>query len=460
MINKIKASGVTLVALVITIIVLLILAGVSLNLTLGENGLLKKAELAKAEHENAKNREKNELEKAEEYIIGTTKELPENTLETEAGTMVKIPEKWVTETPSYIENGKEIVSSKKVSTVEAISVGNAQTVPVPVGFYYVGGTLESGVVISDNEADRNKYAGVENVPSGLKQNAEGNIEYEIAGNQFVWIPCELSEYKKTNWGQGNVANRSNMCWDTTVDRAGELQTKKYGGFYVARFEAGLDSEIEEYTTTQKNDGTNRSYNTLGKAQSKPGVVPWNFIDWNNSKENAKSMYSTNTVESGLITGTQWDVMINWITNKDNEQLTNSINWGNYAISTPVITLGRMAYSYVSSKWWYTEPFADTWMVNIEKPLGVVNTTGNGKGHLWTTGASEESKKKNMYDVAGNVFEWTEETSFAGGNSANQYRECRGGSAYNGNLPACYRDGQRIINYNNADLGFRVVLYIK
>lgn len=104
-------------------------------------------------------------------------------------------------------------------------------------------------------------------------------------------------------------------------------------------------------------GTNGIYNKIGKAQSKPGIVPWNFIDWNNASTNSKNMYNTSTVRSGLITGTQWDVMANWITNKNNEELTNSESWGNHETTTHIITLGRMSYySKKSTSLWEAEPF--------------------------------------------------------------------------------------------------------
>lgn len=52
-----------------------------------------------------------------------------------------------------------------------------------------------------------------------------------------------------------------------------MQTKKYDGFYVARFEAGLDANIVEFTTKQQHTGSNQIYNQEGTPQSKPGIVP-------------------------------------------------------------------------------------------------------------------------------------------------------------------------------------------
>lgn len=70
---------------------------------------------------------------------------------------------------------------------------------------------------------------------------------------FVWIPCELSEYKKCNVWNGITQTNSkfaNAWWETTVENAEEVQIKKYEGFYVGRFEAGLATSIDEYTTSQ------------------------------------------------------------------------------------------------------------------------------------------------------------------------------------------------------------------
>ena len=361
----------------------------------------------------------------------SAKNLPENTTSTpqQAGTIVQ---------PK---------GNCNIETVTAISVGNGDTVPVPIGFYYVGGNLSSGVVISDNIADQNKYAGQSNVPSGIKVNADGTLGNELVGNQFVWIPCEYSEYAKTNWGQGNVTNRSNACWDTTVDEAGIIQTKKHGGFYVGRYEAGLASNIEEYTGEQT--WSSAVYNVDGIPQSKAGLKPWNFVNWEQSRKNARNMYNTATVNSGLITGTQWDVMINKIANSDNaKSITDSENWGNHYNTTLTYT-GRSVKT-----------------VNDElSTFGgeETNATKNGNTYvLITTGGAEMSKGYNIYDVAGNLWEWTEETSYYGANTTNEYREIRG-SGFNSAsavYPVCYRSGASTASSTSASIGFRVVLYMK
>ena len=94
----------------------------------------------------------------------------------------------------------------KVASVTAVATGNGETVPVPKGFYYVGGTKDTGVVISDNSADKNKYVNytptgevTEGIPAGVTYNEDGTVNVEkseLKGNQFVWIPCTASNYVK------------------------------------------------------------------------------------------------------------------------------------------------------------------------------------------------------------------------------------------------------------------------
>ena len=334
-------KGITLVALVITIIILIILAGVSINALIGENGLIGRAKLAKEQYTNATIDEQEKLNELEAQLaMGQKPGLPEITTDTEVGVQVKLPDKWATETGRYISTstGLEVTSATKVATVYAVSIGGGECVPVPYGFYYVGGNLDTGVIISDNEAD--KY-------DGTTDKTTYAYTTSLQGNQFVWIPCTSDgangtiKYEKTYWGKQNAE------WDTTTPKAELSQIEKYGGFYVGRYEAGLASDMSEFTSTQQHTGSNQIYNLYKTPQSKAGLAPWNFVDWTHSKANAESMYNNNYVSSGLITGTQWDVILNTLKSKaslSDSDMTNSSSWGNYK-NTAIDYTGRKATAY-------------------------------------------------------------------------------------------------------------------
>jgi len=445
-----KAKGITLIALVITVVILIILAGVAINLTIGENGIFSKAKYARDKYLNEESLEQQQLNELYAYL--GAEDLPENTKDTDAGTIVRLPEEWQTGTPRYVQTdtGVEVVSSKKVANVYAVSSGNGETVPVPVGFWYVGGNLSTGVVISDKEADKDKYAGV------TDETGKIFVGKDLEGNQFVWIPCTESEYKKSNWGQGKKTGISDSCWETTINSSEKIQIQKYNGFYVARYEAGLATIIDEHTSQQLHDGSNSIYNRDGVPQSKEGLIPWIFVDWEQSQENAQSMYNTSYVNSGLITGTQWDVMINKIGNLTDESgntkysLTNSESWGNH-LNKALTYTGRYATYNTSTK--YLSIFSEV----------KTNATKTANQYIMlTTGASEQTKAYNLYDVAGNVWEWTEETSFYGGETDTQYKVFRGGGfRYSSSIhPVRYRNGCHSIADIYCELGFRVVLYMR
>ncbi len=373
--------------------------------------------------------------------------LPENTTSTPQpeGTIVQPKGNW------------------NIETVTAISVGNGDTVPVPIGFYYVGGDLSTGVIISDDKEDQ--YDG---------QTDKTTWEYNrnLKGNQFVWIPCEEEQYVKSEvWNgttqkpTGTTSTLGTLCnvgWNKTTNTSELPQIRKYGGFYVARYEAGLAKTITEFTSTQKHNGSNQVYNQEGKPQSKAGIVPWMFIDWNMSQKNAKNMYNTESVSSGLITGTQWDVMLKRIVEKTDlteEDLTNSGNWGNYR-NNSIEYKGRIAKADYSNNWNLVAFVGET------EGKTSIYKQANTNWELLTTGASRQTEKYHIYDVAGNVLEWTDEASLSKAGNANetnsQYRVLRGGNCVMGYeiQPACYRHGNNLVSYTHPSIGFRVVLYLK
>ena len=276
--NQFKLQkGITLIALVITIVVLLILAGVTLKLVFN-GGLIDKSQSAVDKYSQAQQNETEQLADLAEKLETYSKNLPENTPGNpqEAGTEVKMPSNWYSTTSAYVstEDGSVVKKSVKVANVTAIATGNGETVPVPNGFYYVGGTISTGVVISDNKADQNKYANDE----------DGDIPKDLVGNQFVWIPVTEGNYKKVEWKLSNGSNARVALYDTSTSASELPQIQKYGGFYIARFEAGkgtvTSSSNVEIGSNIVNSGETYSgwsvnnYTISGKISSKADEIPY------------------------------------------------------------------------------------------------------------------------------------------------------------------------------------------
>lgn len=470
--SKLKEEGITLVAMIITIIVLIILAVVTIRGLIDMN-IIKLATDSTVKYAEKQQEELNEFDELanelEEELAKLNNSLPDNTKETEAGIEVKLPNQWYSTSPAYVstEDGSIVKKIVQVASVTAVAVGNGETVPVPGGFYYVGGTISSGVVISDDVRDRNKYAGIEDVPAGAIYNDDGTVksysddEYNklsddekkaiILGNQFVWIPVSISEYKKVNWGMA----ASN--WEKSTRTAELPQIQKYEGFYIGRYESGT-SKISLSTGvnfTSPNSGSNNNnkfsirdglgHTASGNIVTKPGEIPYYYTDYYTALKLSSNMYSTKYVQSGLVTGTMWDVAINFIAGGDNS-IAKSSDWGNYSNGNVKYTVGKGRYISPATTGAITSSF----------------TKSDGKYHfgIKTTGISEDVKKKNIYDLAGNLWEWTEEAFYI--SSAIEGYTVRGGSYYQkyAEYPVCYRSYATETNYCAVNYGFRPVLYIK
>ena len=239
----------------------------------------------------------------------------------------------------------------------------------------------------------------------------GLVIQDEKGNEFVWVPATESTYRKDTSFPSH--NNIKPTGDDTLPKGITDETAdvvKYGGFYIGRYEAGIPK------------GDTSPSNKIGIPVSKKDATVWTNIDYTNSKASAESMISNEYVQTGLLTGKAWDATCNWI--KDSlssinklASLTDSRYYGNYSNS-----------------------------------LAPANENSGTKK---TAGLSENWKTKNIYDLAGNVSEWTSEAS-GGSNFIH-----RGGSyRFDGNgRSVLYRDYDGTY-YTSASVGFRLRLYIK
>ena len=375
-------QGITLVALVVTIVVLLILSSVSLNLVLGDNGIIVKAK-----------------EAAETTAAAQEKEAMERNL---------------------LE--KELENSLSTPAVEP-----TDGVKIPTGFYYVGGTKASGIVISDNKNDKNKYR---------NQKVVGT---DLLGNQYVWIPCTTDssssdlQYARTEWGvevdgddnsraikdeltltdasvtysDADTANGINA--DVSKEIVAQIKAEKasvaqYGGYYIGRYEVGRNSDT---------------------AVVKYNQTPYASITWSTAYGLAKKIITNSEVNSYLCSSYAWDTAVNFIQNNSTAK--------NYATSI--------------------EGFNGNW-----NPQAVKDPSGNvikpaGTSQQLNTGLTTQFC--NIFDMGGNEAEFTTELN----PGTSETVVLRGGYYDYRNSPAGFRwdnySGSAYIVY-----GFRATLFLK
>ena len=422
-----REKGITLIALVITIVILMILAGVSINLVIGENGIIKKAKDAAEATEQAAIREQEEMNSLYEELAG------------------------------QLGGG-----SGGAEEVEKI----VDTVKIPVGFYYVGGTKASGLVISDNSADENLYEGQTTVGTNLEGNQYVWIEvpktaavYPTAGleitnfteEEYTKIENDLHTYTSTYRNGTSYTDTyradSTTGWFTGSDQYNEAKHNmlksvyEKGGFYVGRYETGIETTGSPRTASGA---------TTQTPVIKANAYPYNWVTRTQAKVLAENMEHGNRTSS-LMFGVQWDLVLAFMHNRggvaDSVLTSDSKTIGNYTNNIWNIT-------NTSAKW--SGDYGDTWN-NCPKNKGE-NASGSSNPSasiLLTTGADASFGITNIYDIAGNVWEWTLEYT------SSTSRPCarRGGSygSDGSSYPASYRVNN-LTSHSSDSYGFRLSLY--
>ena len=405
-----EKRGITLIALAVTIVVILILAGVTIDVTLGENGILNKSKEAAnrmnnlvKEDEAELNELLNELNETMDSNWNSNIEIPEeNTVpEPEPGPptiedTTGIQEETVQVEDEYgnkvtIPKGFEVVEEEGTTVPEGIVIqdkdGN-QFVWIPVGRVYKDstGTNYSDIQLGRYTFDRNSGAPTLRQAAYTEENPKN---YE----QLVIIDSYFQEYT-TRSNPGGIQSSGTDALNAIAKNLVAFvdSVKKNGGYYLARYEAskGSGNSIENYKPSSKS------------------AYPWIEATQIEASKISKNMYNNDNsvgVESDLVNSYAYDTAIVFI------QEMGHINYANY-------TGG-----------------ADT------KP------TNTGK-----TG----DKVCNIFDLAGNMKEWTTENARL---PKEKPGVTRGAIWGNDEAYTVEREATNVgINY--ADLSFRVVVYIK
>ena len=160
--------------------------------------------------------------------------------------------------------------------------------------------------------------------------------------------------------------------------------RKYGGFYIGRYElseAGVQNNQPTLTNT----------------------------NWYNLYAKCKSLNASDKVETRMIWGCQWDVTMNWLISSgaktSDEVNKDSSSWGNY------------------------------YLTSVKADNGTTEIKASEKKAVLNTGITTFTMANNIYDLAGNCEEWTQEA-----HRTYYFRAYRGGHySVNGSyIPASYR----------------------
>lgn len=235
------------------------------------------------------------------------------------------------------------------------------------------------------------------------------IERCSDASKFVWIPVGSLEPNGTldgenfseKFGRRNYQNDVFASYAFNEPLNAELleqlkSVKKYGGFYITSHNISESSE--------------------GKPQSVKGAMPWVSVNFYEAKEIASNIEDNKAVKSHLTFGAEYDSVLAWIIKSGaktfGEVVWDSTEWGNY----------------------YNTDF----LREIAK-----------------TGSKEKYSANNIYDMAGNLKEWTQEQY------GDIYRVKRGGSYFkDGDVyPVAYRSFDDTCGFSDST-GFRAALYIK
>ena len=404
--------AITLIALVVTIIVILILAGVTINSVIGSDGVIKKSKVAVNQYKKSEGEEEVSIKNLENVVDKYEKDSQENFLK----------------------------SGEYASNTDMYSDGTSLAV-IPAGFTVSGMSSEnkisSGLVIYKGDLSKANWE--------TEKDTSGN-DIKRTYNQYVWIPCTEEEYKRTEWGveedkDSNVSGLPNSKASKDETTLGSVtlsdydkgngitetilteivnqisseknSVKKYGGFYIGRYEVGEGNVITQYKE------------------------PSASLPWSNAYKNAKSIDVGSASVSYLSSSYARDTALNFIQN-NSEFKTYASTRDNGSNGTDI-----------------NENWSDK-SVTYKDANGASQTKAAGTATRLQTGVT--TAKCNIYDMGGNVAEFTTELNPLTNGDNDATVVLRGG-CNNNNNPAGHRWDAGSADYS-SNRGFRATLFIQ
>ena len=515
-----EIKGITLITLAITIVVLIILAGVSINAVIGDDGIIKKAQNSanltkEAEVKEAINRTILEFYLTDDYetledflkakvtegkIDSVTKNADgiltvkkgdysvtvENKTNSSNGSSSGGSTGGETQTPEITIGEAKVLANSEgtgsaITDVASVYLGNTlyitfshsitggtttvdKTIPYAVtknGTYTftVTGTVNGknytkNVSVTVNQFKTAKDYVVANVevtypdgnvwvPEGFRistdsaSTVQGGIVIEDKDlNQFVWVPvATIAAYKRTAYSTNvattetdtatnsikiNLSSSKNSDYFTeALPEDEKTSVERYKGFYIGRYEAGDKESTVAKTLRNSNDVTKT-------VTIKANQAPYNYVTRTQAESLAEGFATKQgyKAKTKLVSSYAWDTTIAFL-QKVNSDYGSSSEEGNYSNTT---------FSYTDI-------------------TGATKTKAKSSSVLVPTG--QTTPVCNIYDMGGNVWEWTTESlSITGLRYANRGGNCSNNFA---SLPAGFRTGDSDSAYDSR--GFRITLFM-
>lgn len=318
-----------------------------------------------------------------------------------------------------------------------IVVQNSETtVYLPTGATVTNNDLNTGFTIKD--VNQNEWTWVQ-VPKNVTSSATDDAGIETALQNYA------TDYRLSGWTDtwydvdGGTDTTKAGGMGLSSDRYNELKSamlqsiKKYGGFYVGKYETG-----DSTTTAAGLTGRTDASGVTQTAVIKQDMYPYDYVTCGQAETLAEGLKPSQDKKSSLMFGIQWDLICKYIEEKGIETQTqiggDSSNFGNFYYSQFTLTSGK----YCNDGWHIVES----------------EYFKQGKTFvLISTGAYQKYNALNIFDISGNVWEHTLEKN------NNGTCAIRGGG-YNGDVGAL---GYRLsyhnnIDYKSNDQGFRATFY--
>ena len=433
--NYSNQTGITLIALVVTIVVLLILAGVSLNAIFSENGIIKRAKDAQNKMDQATQNDLDSINELNNWIDGKINGSSGGN--TTGGNTTGGDDKPSTTTKISTLVGTVVDKNTKVED----AYGNKITIPKGFKILEHNPTSSTGAVIYNYTNSEETGEHIPAVQDGIV------IENGTDGNQFVWVPV------------GTIKNKDNTTNTITLGRYRNF-TATNGEYTPAQV-----ASVENCTQTVLIDSRCKELSTFREGNSATDTTAQNT-----TARNLGEFISTTLANGGYyIARFEASGTASKITSKYNQTVLTYITQLNAAKAAremygEVKENNELVYAsdLVNSYAWDTAIiFIQTYSTGTDASMYASKNKGPTDGQK-NTGLSND-KYCNIWDMSGNAREWTTEYSTYSDNSG--FKPCvpRGGyyyAAYGEASSYTSNRGYGDTTDSNSLEGLRPLLYVK